>query len=596
MLRLDYGAASVLLKKLRAEQPVVLEAELVWANMLRDSNRDAAAREAYSALAESKDARQAARALRGLALLERRAGRLDVALEHARKARKLFDTAADYGGLVGTDYLLGDLYLLHRDLENATEHFERASVRARQVGRALGSEAGRYALRAGLCMVQLKRGKAALEQIQFALKAARAVADRGLEAAALSALALYHAYNKEPMEALDQNRAAIELAKREGDALNGAIAWTNHARIEPGTALYSVEQALALLDSRRDDAGDARAALEGENPWIAPSLGLVALLDARGDAAQHAATALHYLQRLRSAETLVALRGRDAALLAMLSTEIHANYRNMRAALFEVRSLGIADCETKSAWTALVDYVQGSEPDAARLAFPQRASLADVQAALKPNEALLVLRQDQFAHVRLFVTKTAAALSALDKDDPLKGLAGALDGVKRLIVVPDGGWAARPFALAPFDGGIAFDRFDIYYMPSVGGLVRWRQRDAAPSGSLSMLSGKTQAYEMLPRSASEGVGATLFLMPKGREMGRAAQRMALAEAVSLRGPTFALFSTSDEKPKAFWKPLFEGEARELPARLFAAQKKLRAAAETADPANWAGFFCYGLPD
>jgi hypothetical protein len=126
-----------------------------------------------------------------------------------------------------------------------------------------------------------------------------------------------------------------------------------------------------------------------------------------------------------------------------------------------------------------VARIRTQEPAVAALAFPRAPALRNVQQALRPDELLLVMLHDWYVTAVLAVDRQHAELhDARNWKTPLDGLAGLLQGKRKLIVAPDGAATWRPLETARWKGGLVFDAFRCFYVSSAASFVA--QRRAPP--------------------------------------------------------------------------------------------------------------------
>jgi tetratricopeptide (TPR) repeat protein len=630
LARWDRAAAEKVLTHVLAQDAKHLEANAARAVVRGMRGRDVFARDDFKRTRgyykAGRDPIGEGRLLLRHAAFERTAGDIDAALSLAAEARGLFFDNKSYAHIISADAWLADLFLLKNQQEKAEQLLERVARSMRLVGTDMGRGAGLAHLRRGLLMrlrALRTRNRGFLEEadkdFRFALKAAAAVNDKGLEAQALSALALLNVELKPDASPQDDNRKAIAIAEKADDQRAVAVLYTNQAMLDPATAVESAQKAIAALDMLGRSGVDSNSLIEGDNPWLAPSIGIRALLaDAKMAETDKAALALEWMERNRAARLQVALRGREAILAAVLDKKEHERYRTVRDLLLQARAEKAGVKEAEAALDAFADDLRKTRPWAVGLAFPRPVQLADLQRALRDDEVLVRFQHDNYARAVLAATSKKAILRPLDLTRPLDAVAELLKGKKRLIVVPDGLLATRPLETAPFGKGHVIDKFEVFYLPSAAALGRARRAGAAPRNPIEWscvldfgkpgLTGiqirrdrLMPSYWFLMRRLQGDTFAfteTRIVRPDAAmgEPVRPAGLFALVEAIGHGGPLQGAVSLLDETPLDLWKRALQLNAEGASFSQALLQAKREAKKRGGPAATWGGPVLYGLPD
>ena len=366
--------------------------------------------------------------------LERSWGRIRDAGKTATRALALLTRAAededqqkrDYASTAVAYLVLGDLLLLRGETEQAEKMLADGAVffyRLRDPYRAMPAY-----VRWTLVLIAAGRHDEALQRLQLLRKMAEGTPSNALKSAARTVDGVFEANQGRPAKARELFVDAAHFARLGKSPEHEATALLMQALLDAKAAPELVDRALALLDSVRVDAVAAHPFVEGERASYPASIAVRALLETKGSAAK----ALAYMERARADRLQLALRGRAA----FLAARGHANIAGPRLVEARARQVGVAGAE--SAFDAWIDMLRKNVPDDAALAFPRPVELAAVQAALRDDEALLVMLDDPYVERAVVgVTKTQAVLRTFDATKPLDAVADLLKGKRVLIVAPD---------------------------------------------------------------------------------------------------------------------------------------------------------------
>jgi hypothetical protein len=140
----------------------------------------------------------------------------------------------------------------------------------------------------------------------------------------------------------------------------------------------------------------------------------------------------------------------------------------------------------ESAFDAAIEPIANKVP----FAFPRPPVLDAVQAALRPDEALLLMLDDPYARAVLAVTRERAVLRAYETERPLEAVADLLENKRKLLVAPDGVLAVEA---TPWKEGTALDAFGIFYVNGAEPFLRLRARPSEPGDGTAVVgSGPTR--------------------------------------------------------------------------------------------------------
>jgi len=546
----------------------------------------------------------------------RQAGRLDEARQAASAALKEYEkgTHTEYGNASATWALLADLLLLDGEGEKAAQALAHASVfftKLQEPGLAIPALA-----RETKVLVALATPDPALARLSQVKAFAAGTNDDRLKAIAKTAEAVVAG-----ADGAGHWRAAAELARSAGDRETEATALAHLALLTRD--LGDVAAALRLLDAAPERGAEWHPFVPGERADFAPSIGLSILLAAEGDEGGRARQALPLLERARHARLEVALRGRETILLAALGAPLHAAYVDARGAVREARAEATGVAGAVASYRTIVEKIRAEEPAVASLAFPRAPELSDVQAALREDEALVLMLRDEYATALIAIDRTRALLRPFDPADPLAAAAPLLEGKRVLILAPDGGLALPTLA---WKKGIALDAFDLHLVSSAASFLR--QRRAAWPGDARGLAvrGDGPSGPPVPEGArarllwiGEPVRLDLGRPPAGRVLAatppadaviaactrtvngprpRAEAVWALGEALGFPASRFVALALGDPLPPEAAQAL----AREcvergltFPFALRAEQRKARRAAKQGESSPLLGVVLYGAP-
>jgi tetratricopeptide (TPR) repeat protein len=329
--------------------------------------------------------------------------------------------------------VLADLALVDRDYDRALPALANASVLFFQMNEP------RWAVPAYLreTLVLTYRGK--FEEAERRLVTLKGIAagmpDDSLKAMAARADATFAAFRGRREDAIALFNDAFDLAAKGGDVPGQATALVHRAILEPAQGHAFVRKALGILDERPEEAPLPHPFVEGEHPRYACSIGVRALLDSGGGAAE----AYPLMERARLERLQLALRGREALLAAALPEDLHRDYVARRGRLREARveGQGVEVEEAERGFRGMVARLRLEAPRTAAIAFPEPLPIERVQAALEEDEALLLFLADEYAQAVLLVDRGRAVLARPGKEKRLEPVAALLEGKRRIFVAPD---------------------------------------------------------------------------------------------------------------------------------------------------------------
>ena len=558
-LRLHGQALEVFVARRAAGPAAVLHAELadLWRRLGENARAEDELRLAAEQAREASDVTVDVAVATHLANLRWSQGRLDEALTGHERAGALAEKAGMRGAVAVAATNVGAVQLELDDPEAAKE----ALSKALPILEALGHRREEIAARVNLAALQTRTGnpRAALST----LARARALAEGARDASAVAVVSLGRAEAERRLGHADEARRLLERVELDArtmrdDALTvHALAAKSQLALERGEAAVALEVAKnafplmervlrsyggdegAIARSQYADLYDAgvRAAMAVPDPErpAAPGAGPGAT-PALGDAGQVVA----FLESGRAGSLLEALGGRDALDAASIDpplrlreVEARAKETAARRAYAEAlprgdrRELGPLQAELDRATQAVQDAVSEIQrarksASAASVFYPRAATLPQLEALLRPGDALVLYGFTTVDAVAVVVTRgeparcvrlgtaaevrdACAALSPSEEDVPWEPAGKALEklvvgrlglgpDVTRVLVSPDGPLAATPPALL-------FGERAVVYLPS-GTTYRVLREDEAPRGEQVLAFGDPDYWPPAPAAAA----------------------------------------------------------------------------------------------
>lgn len=496
---------------------------------------------------------------------------------------------------------LHDLAITRAKVEHGSPVLQRLLADALDRALRSGNRRQEASIRLSLSHDPRKPRADLIKQVERALELFRDIEDGATASAALRRLALFRLEEDRdhPERAVRIMEDAVATARRSGDPFAFALALVSRARMrrDVGPRSRAVEDGLAALDAierirnlQPDHLVRARVA----SAW-APSYHSFAgfLLDSGPEPVSDddLDLAFRVLERLRARvllETLDAAgttgragpdprrAARDAVLARIARVQASLLDPARReperdAALDDLERLEVEEAAQRDAL---------ARADAAfrQLRQPELPSVRAVQAALRPDEAVLVF---QVASKRFYgsgshvfvLTRERASVRALPDGAQLERAAALMgpvldrrdgseaDGaarlygdlmapavaalpaeVRRLVIVPDGGLHGLPFeALRPTPAGAPIAlRYDITLAPSTALWLRWRSRPVSPRPAVVALADPAApgggAASPLRQAPPWMDGLLLGPLPHGRREARSAVRSVGGDSRLLIGP------------------------------------------------------------
>lgn len=524
-----------------------------------------------------------------------------------------------------------DLALLADDLDRALKLIARGGtlfVRLNQPQYAVEAYA-----REVLLDVARKDRKEAIMRLQLLVKMAGASSSPRLKATAKTTEAIFEARAGRIDKALALLDEAAKLATEADDGQRRATALAHKALLVPDKAVALVDEALAALDAVRVRGAEFHPLLEGERADHAPGIGLQMLLQQKAPAP---ATALRWIERAKADRLQVALRGREALLEGALPAAQHEAYVAARGALLEARQVKQGVAEAEAAFDAEVARIRRARPAVAAIAFPAAVTIDEVRAHLHEDEVLVLMLDDPYAKAIVAITRTDAVATTYDPERPLDAVAALLKGKPHVIVAPDGVWAARPLAFAPFGKGEAGDTFRFFHVASAASFVQQRSAPPPPAPKAGLAVVGNAPVPARPARPADGTPALLHVgvpgvlaldfpaashvdrnaaqILRGRRAGATivlagtkprATRTALAEGVTglvealrLGGARGIIVSLTGAPPKKLLERFYANclDKGLAPATaLYEARQWMRGQDPKLAPGRWGGLVYYGLP-
>jgi tetratricopeptide (TPR) repeat protein len=345
----------------------------------------------------------------------------------------------DFGNAGAAWATVAELTMLQGDHAKAAEYLAKAATlfhRLKDPQRAIDLYA-----RETLLLLMLDQPEEAVKRLQVLMQMAETTPDDALKSAAKSAQAIFEARGGRGARAKELLVEAEGLAHAAGDRVREATVLVNRALLDPEAAAGHVRRALDLLDAERLWAPEVRPLISGASPDWGPGIALDAILKSGKEAPEDA---FAFLERALGRLLLLSFRDRDAVLLAGLSAAQHDAYVEARAELIEARATGKGVAEAEAAFDATVARLRREKPWIVALAWPPAPPLAEVQQALRPDEALVMTLFDPYVKCALVVDRSGAVLRRVEK--PGQVLADVLDLLagKRTVLLASQGPADAP--------------------------------------------------------------------------------------------------------------------------------------------------------
>ncbi len=396
--------------------------------------------EAIEVLEGAGDAGGLASALSNRAALALRLQRTDEAIALLERSLELVAEAGDRRQEAYTAGNLAGACMRNGDFDRALELYERS----RDLSRALGLPIAEANATGNMGTLLRRMGKRehAVTAYRDALALHRKTGNPQGEASTLSSLAGYLSHLGRHDEALPLLEQAIAITTEQGYVRLSASALGNLAMVQ--RAMGTPRDALAT--SRRADAAmrriHGRLSDEGAAQARAAYAAMYRNAIAAASDAKDPAAAFEFMERGRSAALLEALggrarlsevvldpalRGAEAAARAAEGTALAA-YRRARTLRDprRVRKQKQAWEKAQAATEAVVRRIQREAKAAAEVVYAEPMSLADAQARLQGDQALVLYAlMPQTSHA-LVVTKTAARLVTLVDEERIGAATDAL--------------------------------------------------------------------------------------------------------------------------------------------------------------------------
>jgi tetratricopeptide (TPR) repeat protein len=455
----------------------------------------------------------AARALHNVADASRNLGDLDRAAEALARAGPLFEACGDRVHAVLALSALGDLRRARGDVAGA----RRIHGEAREALVALGDRAAAANVLLELASDDEADGAHAEAAASFARAAeeADAVGDREDAVLALAGVARSH-------EALGDFERALEAARRGADALESLLSGLAEEQAASARGRWATlfEVGLRASVAKGDLASAASFAERGRAGALLESFG--------------ARTALRSL--LLSPE-LVLAEGQARAKESMAARAHRASLDAGDPAAARAARRRLDDAREASAGVA--ERIQREAKRAASLLAPRAASLAEVQAALRADQTLvlyaltdghafaLVVAPKEARVVRLPASSATIAglCAAFAPTDPctdptraVRALGGSVvdplrlpEGAREILLSPEG-----PLGYVPFS--VLLEGRSVTYVPSGTTLV-WLRAEETPPGEGVLALGDPDTASRADARALAVVrgGAKLAPLPAARE-------------------------------------------------------------------------------
>lgn len=409
---------------------------------------------------------------------ERRFGNIERALElvNAARARLATEEGKDFGNAAAAWAVTADLLLLDEQREAALRPLASASVffaRLQDPSRAVPAYGRETLILLGFDD-RPKHLDDIIKRHGTMLVISEGTSNPGLKGLAASVDAHYLHQRGNAKDGNERFDEALKYAREANSPAQEATALAGKALYAGAAGLALAEQAILALDRRPDDAPAVYPFVAGERGDYAPSIALRAMLEGEKP---DATRAYELVERIKQTRVQLALRGRDAILVRTLSAADYAGYVAVRGRLREARAAGTGEEQARSAFETEMNRLRMISP----LAFTHVPSLAAVQKALGPTEALLLFVDDPYVKIRVAITREGIRVGQFLDEDRLSGLQRDLRGKTHIVVAPDG--------FASIDGqkwekATLADAFSIRYCATAASFVAQRaprQRGARPT-------------------------------------------------------------------------------------------------------------------
>ncbi len=396
---------------------------------------------------ESRDKQMRVAMLRAVEL--RHAGHVRHALTSAMHAVSLVDAKTEDLANAAIAWLVAaDLKLLRGDTAGALDDLARGATilyRLKDSGRA----ATAY-LRESLVLVQAGRLDDATKRAKvLAARIAEPSGDKALRAMGEIANGMIDAKAGRVAEAMQRLDRARDQARDSGRRDLEAAALVASAIIDPQRA-GQLDRALALLDEDRTSGPEEHPVVIGERGSIAASVGLAIASRRQTDGA--GARAYAFAERIKRDRILIAAGGRLRFLESVLPVDDYRAYLRLRGSIVEARATDADVAPAVAAHDGWVKKLRETHARIAQIAFPQVAPLAEVQAALRDDELLVLMVDDAFVRALVAMTKTACIVAPYAIEEPLAAAKTLANKDTRWIVAPDGAWSGRRLPAGPRPG------------------------------------------------------------------------------------------------------------------------------------------------
>jgi len=535
------------------------------------------------------------------AAYERSFGHVKQALARVGAARGHLarEESTDYGNGAASWVITADLMLLDGDREQALKPLAQASVfftRLQDTSRAIPAYSRETLVLLGFEQIGdyldevTKRRGTLLHLVEGTKSPALRCMGATVDGVFLHRRGTPEEGNKRFAEAIRIAREA-DLPDREAAALATQALFAGAAGVEPAL------RALALRERRPEWSIELHPMIAGERGDPAPSIALRALLQRETPDGE---LALDLVERVKADRMELALRGRDAILIRMLSDDDYGSYIDKRGALREARVTGVGADDAQNAFVAEMARLREFAP----LAFPRIPMLTDVQAALRDDELLLLYVDDAYARGVLAIDRSRAVLSRFDPAKPLDGLGALLENKQRLLVSP-GGFLA--FDAARWKEGIVADAFSLQYCSSAMSVIAQRtrrvptdrstMRDVEQTTTIGLQHPQASDADLSPNERARVVvyGKTA---PKGVAGASADGIACIAEARLRAGADFVLIDflgNANARVLARFRMELAKEGAAAPEALRLARTWAREQTDLRDPRHWATLVLWGAP-
>jgi len=482
-------------------------------------------------------------------------GRTDAALVLGEQALALHQQSEARSEELNDHLLMAELAVLAPDRAGSPEHL----ARARELARAIDSRRARLEYRLAAARIADRQGRvadalASLEGIDHDLEAAAYAHRAEVEALRARAFSRLRSWDS----AIAAGRRAVAVLEKVRGRHRSGVLRASFAGLR--TSVYGDLAAALLATGRADQAFGITEAARA----VPLDLGAGGAEDPPGRDAGADGRRDDLLSRLTALTAAIAQREDDGLETAELVTELRRAEREFELATISTATnaaatrRGAADAAAIRSLLepgeAVITYLVAPERLIVFVVTPDRAVGRDLPVAASSLEGRVRLAREMLGDPAIPPEEATRVLRAL-ATEILQPVAGELDGVRQLVVVPHGVLAYLPFAALPAPGGgYLAQRYSLLHLPAAGYLAELRgPTREGPDGTAGVsVTALAPLPRALPATKSEveairnaSAGARILV---GRRADEPALRSALAEPGVVHVASHGVLNR--------WNPLF----------------------------------------